>query len=48
MKLKKRVILVNKSICEAYLAKKMQEILSKKTIKCKKIPSQELHFNTTK
>jgi predicted protein tyrosine phosphatase len=48
MKFKKKVVLVVKSICKAYLAKKIQEILNKKTIKCEKIPSQGLYFNTTR
>jgi len=38
IKLKKRVVLVSKSTCEAYLARKMQEILSKKITKREKIP----------
>ena len=46
MKLKKRVVLVGKSICEACLARKIQEILSKKMTKREKIPGQGLHFNT--
>ncbi len=46
MKFKKRVVLVGKSIYEACLAKKIQEILSKKTTKREKILGQGLHFNT--
>ena len=39
MKLKKRAVLVSKSMCEACLVGKMREILSKKITKRKKIPS---------
>jgi len=47
IKLKKRAVPVSKSTCEAYLAGKMREILSKKTTKRKKIPSRGLHLDTT-
>ena len=46
MKLKKRIVPVSKSMYKACLAKKMQEILSKKTTKHKKTPSQGLYLDT--
>jgi len=39
IKLKKKVVLVSKSIYEACLARKMREILSKKITKREKIPN---------
>jgi len=47
MKLRKRVVPVGKSTCEACLAGKMREILSKKTTKREKIPGRGLHLDTT-
>ena len=47
MKLKKRAVPVGKSTCEACLAGKMREILSKKTTKREKIPGRGLHLDTT-
>jgi hypothetical protein len=47
MKLKRQIILVRKKACEACLAGKMQEILSKKTKRRKTIPGRGLHFDIT-
>src|SRR5271170_7309031 len=47
MELRKRVVPVGKSTCEACLAGKMREILSKKTTKREKIPGRGLHLDTT-
>jgi hypothetical protein len=47
MKLKRRIIPVGKKACEACLARKMREILSKKTRRRETIPGQGLHFDTT-
>jgi hypothetical protein len=47
MKLKRRIIPVGKKACEACLARKMREILSKKTRRRETIPDQGLHFDTT-
>ena len=33
-------------MCEAYLARKMREILSKKTTKREKVPGRGLYLNT--
>jgi hypothetical protein len=46
MKLKRRIIPVGKKACEACLAGKMREILSKKTRRRETIPGQGLHFDT--
>jgi hypothetical protein len=47
MKLKRRIIPVGKKACEACLAGKIREILSKKTRRRETIPGQGLHFDTT-
>jgi hypothetical protein len=47
MKLKRRIIPVGKKACEACLAGKMREILSKKTRRRETIPGRGLHFDTT-
>jgi hypothetical protein len=47
MRLRKRAVPVGKSTCEACLAGKMREILSKKTTKREKIPGRGLHLDTT-
>lgn len=47
MKLKKRVVPVGRKACEACLAGKIREILSKKTTKRERIPGRGLHFDTT-
>ena len=46
MKLKRRVVPVRKKACEACLAGKIREILSKKTSKREKTPGRGLHFDT--
>jgi hypothetical protein len=46
MKLKRQIIPVEKKACEACLAGKMREILSKKTRRHKTIPGQGLYFDT--
>jgi hypothetical protein len=46
IKLKRQIILVKKKACEVCLAKKMQEILSKKIRRHEIIPGQGLYFNT--
>ena len=48
MKLKKRAVPVGKKACEACLAGKMREILSKKARKRERIPGRGLHFDTTR